>query len=217
MPHLTPPPPPFPNVIPHNLLARLRALPGGRRRLVAVAGAPASGKSLLSAALRDTLQQAGHRAEVVPMDGFHLDNTLLDARGLRARKGAPETFDAEGFIALIARLRSGAEVVYPVFDRARDLSIAGAGVVPTDCEFAIVEGNYLLFDESPWSALAAMWDFSLRLDTPEETLRARCIARWLAHGHTPAQARARAESNDLANARRIIAAALPADMTLADP
>lgn len=202
--------------IPRDLLSRLRALPGGRRHLVAVAGAPASGKSLLSAALRDTLQRAGHRAEVVPMDGFHLDNTVLDARGLRARKGAPETFDAEGFIALIARLRGGAEVVYPVFDRGRDLSIAGAGVVPTGCDFVIVEGNYLLFDAAPWSALAGMWDFSIWLDTPEATLRARCIARWLAHGHTPAQARARAEGNDLANARRIMAAPLPADMTLAD-
>jgi len=151
------------------------------------------------------------------MDGFHLDNAVLDARGLRARKGAPETFDAAGFIALIERLRSGAEVVYPLFDRARDLSIAGAGVVPTDCDFVIVEGNYLLFNEDPWSALARMWDVSAWLDTSEETVRERCIARWLAHGHTEPQARARAEGNDLANARRVLAARLPADVVLADP
>jgi len=185
--------------------------------MVAVAGAPASGKSELSAALRAALAEDGHRAEVVPMDGFHLDNAVLDARGLRARKGAPETFDAAGFIALIERLRSGAEVVYPLFDRARDLSIAGAGVVPTDCDFVIVEGNYLLFNEDPWSALARMWDVSAWLDTSEETVRERCIARWLAHGHTEPQARARAEGNDLANARRVLAARLPADVVLADP
>ena len=210
-------PNPAPNTIPRALMARLRALPAGRRRLVAVAGVPASGKSMLSDALRAALVQDGHQAAVVPMDGFHLDNTVLEARGLRARKGAPESFDAAGFIALIQRLQSGAEVVYPVFDRARDLAIAGAGVVPTDCDFVIVEGNYLLFDEEPWSALTAMWDLSVWLDTPEETARARCIARWLAHGHTPEQARIRAEGNDLANARRIMAARLPADMTLADP
>ncbi len=213
MSHPTPPL----NTVPRALMARLRALPGGRRRMVAVAGAPASGKSELSAALRAALAEDGRRAEVVPMDGFHLDNAVLDARGLRARKGAPETFDAPGFIALIERLRSGAEVVYPLFDRARDLSIAGAGVVPTDCDFVIVEGNYLLFNEDPWSALARMWDVSAWLDTSEETVRERCIARWLAHGHTEPQARARAEGNDLANARRVLAARLPADVVLADP
>ena len=75
--------------------------------------------------LQATLRRHGIAAEVVPMDGFHLDNALLDARGLRAKKGAPETFDVAGFIALIHRLKTEADVVYPLFDRARDLSVAG--------------------------------------------------------------------------------------------
>lgn len=104
--------------LPPDLVARLRNLPGDGRRLIAVAGAPASGKSVLGAALRDALRRDGVCAELVPMDGFHLDNRILDARCLRARKGAPETFDAAGFIALVQRLRSDAEVVYPLFDRA---------------------------------------------------------------------------------------------------
>ena len=203
--------------LPPELLSRLRNLNGKGRRLVAVAGAPASGKSVLGAALRDALCRDGLRAELVPMDGFHLDNRILDARGLRARKGAPETFDAAGFIALIQRLRTEAEVVYPVFDRARDLSVAGAGVIAPSCEMIIIEGNYLLFDADPWADLADLWDFSVWLETPEDTILQRCISRWLTHGHDPDAARARAQSNDLANARRIIAARLPADITLAAP
>lgn len=199
-----------------EVLDRLLALRGPERRLIAVAGAPASGKSVLGAALCDALRANGVRAELVPMDGFHLDNRLLDARGLRARKGAPETFDVAGFIALVQRLRTQAEVVYPLFDRSRDLSIAGAGIVPPDCEMVIIEGNYLLFDEEPWSDLAALWDFSIWLETAEETLRQRCVARWLAHGHDAEAARIRAEGNDLANARRIVAARLSADMVLSD-
>ena len=184
---------------------------------MAVAGAPASGKSVLGAALRDALCRDGLHAQLVPMDGFHLDNCILDARDLRARKGAPETFDVAGFIALIHRLRTEAEVVYPLFDRARDLSIAGAGVVAPACDMVIIEGNYLLFDEVPWSDLPDLWDFSIWLDTPEETILQRCISRWLKHGHDPDAARRRAEGNDLANARRIITARLPADLTLSAP
>ena len=206
-----------PDSVPPELLTRLHSLRGAGRKLIAVAGAPASGKSLLGAALRDALCHDGLRAELVPMDGFHLDNRILDARGLRARKGAPETFDVAGFIALAQRLRTEDEVVYPLFDRARDLSIAGAGVLVPSCEMVIIEGNYLLFDEHPWSGLASLWDFSIWLDTPEETILQRCVARWLAHGHDPEAARSRAERNDLANAHRIMAARLPADMTLSDP
>ncbi len=199
-----------------DLLARLLALRGTGRKLIAVAGAPASGKSFLGGALCDALCRDGLRAELVPMDGFHLDNRILDARGLRARKGAPETFDVAGFIALIQRFRSEREVVYPIFDRAHDLSIAGAGVVAPSCDMVIIEGNYLLFDEHPWAALAGLWDFSIWLDTPEETILQRCVARWLAHGYDPEAARIRAERNDLANAHRIIAARLPADVTLSE-
>jgi pantothenate kinase len=206
---------PFDGVSP-DLIARLFDLHGKGRKLIAVAGVPASGKSFLGAALRDALRREGLGSELVPMDGFHLDNRILDARGLLARKGAAETFDVAGFIALIHRLRTEQEVVYPLFDRARDVSIAGAGVLSPDCELVIIEGNYLLFDEKPWSDLASLWDFSIWLDTAEETILQRCIGRWLEHGHEPEAARKRAEGNDLANARRIIAARLPADMTIKD-
>ena len=199
-----------------ELLEFLCHMKGTKRKLVAVAGPPASGKSTFAWALCDSLNKVGVHAETVPMDGFHLDNRLLDTRGLRARKGAPETFDVQGFVTLIMRLKQGEEVVYPIFDRERDQAIAGAGMVAKSCEIAIVEGNYLLFDEPVWSSLASLWDFSIWIETPLQVVRDRCIARWCTHGHTPEDARARAETNDLENARRVINARLQATMTLAD-
>ncbi len=87
---------------------------------------------------------------------------------------------------------------------------AGAAAIGPECDVAIVEGNYLLFDESPWSALAPLWDISAWLEVPETVLRERSVRRWLDHDHTPESALARAEGNDLPNARRIALARLPA-------
>jgi pantothenate kinase len=199
-----------------ELLDQLRRLKDGKRKLIAVAGPPASGKSTLAETLCNSLNQEGVHAETVPMDGYHLDNRLLDARGLRARKGAPETFDVRGFVTLIERLKREDEVIYPVFDRERDLAIAGAGEVTRSCEFVIVEGNYLLFDEPVWSSLARLWDFSVWVETPLQVVLDRCIARWRAHGHSPEDAQLRSETNDLVNARRIMETRLRADMIIAD-
>jgi len=211
-----PPDADFPDIA-QQLAERIGTLPAsGGRTLIAIAGAPAGGKSSLAGTLVETLQETGLKAQVVPMDGFHLDNRVLEARGLLARKGAPETFDAEGFIALIHRIREGGEVVYPVFDRGRDIAIAGAGVIGSDCKIVIVEGNYLLFDEAPWRFLTRLWDLSVWIETPEQVLRDRCIARWLQHGHTPEQARLRAEGNDMKNAQRILAARQPADFLIGE-
>ncbi|WP_417817961.1 nucleoside triphosphate hydrolase [Tritonibacter scottomollicae] len=194
------------------VLARLD-LSGGGRRLVALSGAPGSGKSTLSEPLAAMLTERGVRSEVVPMDGFHLDNRLLEARGLMPRKGAPETFDLGGFKRLCHALRADDEVVYPLFDRSRDLAIAGAAHVGQDCSVAVIEGNYLLFDEPGWRDLADLWDVSIRLDVPLADLKARLVQRWLTHGLDQAAAEARARGNDLANAQRIASARLPADLT----
>jgi pantothenate kinase len=193
------------------IYARLETRP---RVIVALAGAPGSGKSTLAAELARRVRDQRFRAEVVPMDGFHLDNAVLDEMGMRARKGAPETFDAAGFIHLIRRLRTGEEVVAPLFDRARDLAIAGAQVVSADCRIVICEGNYLLFNEYPWSALVPLWDVSARLDVPMPELRARLIQRWLSLGLSRTTATRRATANDIPNAQRVIERALPADLVL---
>lgn len=187
---------------------------GTARVLVAIAGAPGSGKSTLAAELARRLRLLKCTTEVLPMDGFHLDNAVLDARGLRPRKGAPETFDADGFVHLIKRLRSGAEVIAPTFDRPRDISIAGAVVISADCDVVVVEGNYLLLDEDPWRQLAPLWDLTARLDVPLPELRARLIQRWLSANLSRAAATRRAESNDIPNAQRVIDHALPAQIIL---
>lgn len=186
----------------------------GARFLLALAGPPATGKSTVAEAVVARLLSEGRRAALVPMDGFHLDNRILEARGLLSRKGAPETFDAEGFLTLIQRLKAGVDVVVPVFDRSRDIAIAGASVVPADIEIVVAEGNYLMFDEAPWRGLAEFWDLAVFLDASEDVLRDRLVARWRVYGLDPAAALTRAEANDLPNARRILDRRLPGALTL---
>lgn len=187
------------------------------RLLIAIAGAPGSGKTTLATELARRLNQQKVGTIVVPMDGFHLDNAILEDRGLLLRKGAPETFDGDGFFHLINRLKNNVEVIAPAFDRTRDLSVAGAVVIPANCPVVIVEGNYLMFEEPPWINLAPLWDLTVWLETPMPKLRSRLIQRWLSLNHSRAAATRRAESNDIPNAERIIAKVLPCDLILTDP
>jgi len=176
-----------------------RSLAGTEKRLiVAIAGAPASGKSSLAQTLVDALRP--EIAIVVPMDGFHLDNTLLDTAGLRAFKGAPETFDASGLESLLYRIKQDSETVHiPLFDRAADLSRAAAASVEPRHRIIVVEGNYLLLNQTGWRSLKDCFDLTVLLDVSWETLKARSVARWLSFDHTPEEALARAEQNDLPN------------------
>lgn len=199
-----------------NVLAEriqpLRAGPG--RVLVAIAGPPASGKTTLASELARRLNAQKCETAVVPQDGFHLDNQVLEARGGLARKGAPFTFDGAGLVHLVRRLKERVDVAVPEFDRARDIAIAGAKIVPASADVVIIEGNYLLYDDAPWFNLAPMWTLSVRLDVPMPELRARLIQRWLGHGLSSAAATRRATSNDLPNAQSVLDKALPATITI---
>ncbi|MCG3266546.1 sugar transporter [Yoonia sp. I 8.24] len=197
------------NTLADHLLQR-----GDARQIVAITGAPACGKSTLAAELARRLTAQRRSADVVEMDGFHLDNAVLADMGLGLRKGAPETFDSDGFIRLIRALKSGRDVYAPRFDRTRDLSIAGAIKIPADTQFIIVEGNYLMFDEDPWRELPPLWNVTARLEVAMPELRARLIHRWLSLNHTRMVATRRAEGNDIPNAQRVIDHALPCDFTL---
>lgn len=186
----------------------------GPRRLVAIAGPPGAGKSTIAHDLCTALRAAGHGAAVVPMDGFHLDNALLAERGLLSRKGAPETFDAAGFVHLAGRIAAGETVVYPVFDRARDLSIAGAAELSGDVAFVLFEGNYLLCGVTPWDRLLPLWSLRILLDPGWETISDRLLQRWLDLGHAREDALRRRDENDLPNARFVLRHSLGADLTL---
>ena len=180
-----------------ELAARIAQVPRVRhRRIIAIAGPPASGKSTIAEQLAERIPNAC----VVPMDGFHLDNETLDRMGQRHRKGAAHTFDAGGFVALVRSMQKEGPVLYPLFDRTRDCVVPNASSIPADCDTVIVEGNYLLLTDAPWDALTLEWDFSVYLDVPMEVLRARLIQRWLDHGLNRQDAVNRAESNDLINA-----------------
>ena len=197
----------------------LQNAPEGQRYLVAIAGPPASGKSTLAEQLAQYInqQQSQNSSVVVPMDGFHLDNAELDQLGLRARKGAPETFAAADFVQLIRTLRtSGHAVPVPLFDRTQDAVIPAAQTIEPEQKILLVEGNYLLLEQEPWAQLQPLFDYSVFINPGIDILEQRLIQRWLDHGYDQAGAEQRALSNDIPNARFVLAHSTKADLVLAD-
>jgi pantothenate kinase len=187
------------------------------RTVVAIAGAPGSGKTTLAERLVCRLNDGAEGcAALLPMDGYHYDDRVLIERGLRARKGAPETFDVLGLLHMLGRLRRNEEneIAIPVFDRDLEISRAGARLIPRAVRILIVEGNYLLLNQHPWSLLRAMFDITLAVDVPEDVLRQRLIERWRGYRLTSPEIEAKVEGNDLPNGRYVIANSAPADFVL---
>ncbi|MBU0739589.1 MAG: nucleoside/nucleotide kinase family protein [Alphaproteobacteria bacterium] len=185
----------------------------GVRLLVGVAGPPGAGKSTLADRLHQTLTERGHRSAVLPMDGFHLDNAILEERGDIARKGAPHTFDIRGLGDILRAVKAGGEVFTPVFDRDRELAIAAARCIVADDLIVIAEGNYLLLQQGRWASLADLFDLTVMVAPPISELERRLVARWTHYGLTPAQIEAKVEGNDLPNGRLVIERSAAADFT----
>lgn len=189
-------------------------IPEGERRVLAIAGAPGSGKSTLAESLVETLDPG--LAAILPMDGYHYDDRVLEARGQRPVKGAPQTFDVGGFRVMLARLRANdeAEVAVPVFDRDLEVARAAARIIPASIRLIVAEGNYLLLDRAPWTELLPLYDRTAYLDVPIEELERRLTARWEGYAMSPEEITAKLEGNDLPNARTVVAERRSADWVI---
>ncbi|WP_455835677.1 nucleoside/nucleotide kinase family protein [Pseudarthrobacter siccitolerans] len=189
---------------------RARMVPG-RRTILGIAGAPGSGKSTFAAWIRQQFEPG--RAVVVPMDGFHLGNAIIDGTPLRQRKGAIDTFDAAGYLSLLRRLvRRDEPVVYaPEFRRAIDEPVAASIAIPADVPLVITEGNYLLVDQEPWKEVRAQLDEVWFVDTPQALRLSRLVERHMSFGMDRAAAVAWANGPDEANAVLIQATRPAAD------
>ena len=164
-------------VVPARYVVRVRALlEGGQRKLLGLVGPPGSGKSTLALALHNAFPEL---SQVVPMDGFHLANVELRRLGRSGRKGAPDTFDSAGYVAMLRRLRSQGldEIVYvPEFQREIEEPVAAAIAVLPRTQLVITEGNYLLLDDGHWSDVAALLDDVWYVDI-DDALRTERLTR----------------------------------------
>lgn len=207
--------PPELSARPAELVARARELAGlGGRRILGITGPPACGKSTLAARLADAL--AGD-ATLVAMDGFHLANRELERLGRRDRKGAYDTFDARGYIALLRRLRDPDEqdLIYaPEFRREIEEPIACAVPVAADAPLIITEGNYLLSQEGRWGPVAELLDEVWYLEPSEHERIRRLVARHLAFGKSADEAREWALGSDQRNAELIAKSRDLADLVI---
>ena len=190
--------------VPARHLARVTALLEGEgRKLLGLVGPPGAGKSTLAVRLQRAFADV---AQVVPMDGFHLANAELHRLGRSQRKGAPDTFDADGFVALLRRLRSQRddEIVYaPAFHRGIEEAVAGAIPILPQTRLVITEGNYLLLDDGPWAGVAALLDEVWYVEVNDQLRNRRLAQRHEAFGRSREEALAWVAQTDAPNARLI--------------
>jgi pantothenate kinase len=199
-----------------ELVARARATARGGRAIVGIVGPPGGGKSSLARHLAAAL---GDAAALVPMDGFHLAQAELVRLGRRDRMGAPDTFDAAGYVALLARLRADAgDVVYaPEFRREIEEPIAGAIAVPASVRLVVTEGNYLLLADGGWQGVRPLLDEAWYVEMDDDTRIGWLIQRHIAYGKSPEAAREWVLRSDQVNARIVAASRHLADLVVCLP
>ena len=173
------------------------------RFILGIVGKPGVGKSTFTDFLREHLSQ--DLLAILPMDGFHMSNEELIELGRRDRKGAPDTFDVASFTQTLAAIKesNGADIKFPIFKREIEASIPDAGLIPAQAKLVIVEGNYLLHDQSGWEQVVSFLDEAWYLHVHDELRMQRLIARHIAFGKSPEDAKDWSEGTDEANARVI--------------
>jgi pantothenate kinase len=199
-----------------GLVRRARRLVApGTRSLLGIAGPPGCGKSTLAEAI---VAEFEGLAILVPMDGFHLSNSQLRRLGRRQRKGAPDTFDANGYVSLLRRLAANEEdtVFAPEFRREQEEAIAGAIAIPRSTPLVVTEGNYILMDEPPWAAVRGLLSEAWYLDLDPATRVDRLIRRHVYFGKTQEEARGWVHNSDEVNAGRVVATRHHADVVVTD-
>jgi pantothenate kinase len=189
-----------------HMEVHLRDIPVGDRHILAIAGAPASGKSTIATKLERRLNALEPGcAALLPMDGYHYDDEVLGPRGWQSRKGAPHTFDVGGYASALRRLKANHEpnVAVPRFDRDIEIARAGAIIIEQSVRLIVTEGNWLLLDDEPWPMLRPHFDHTALVKTDWETLERRNRQRWVNYDMDEEFIRQKLEGNDLPNARLV--------------
>jgi pantothenate kinase len=198
----------------HQLLEAVDRTPG--RYLLGIVGPPGAGKSTVAAAIEDSAnaRRGSEFAAVAPLDGFHLPNEQLDELGLRKVKGAPETFDVDGFARLLERVRHELDstILWPGFNRATEATVPGAIAITVKTRLVVCEGNYLLLDRPRWAEVRPLLDETWYVDAPRFLLRERLLERARAAGRTEEEAVWHVDENDLRNAELVEATKSAADL-----
>lgn len=214
----------MPDVVDRNgLLERLEQQvlsgPKDARLIVAIAGAPASGKSAVSEWLLEELNNAHPGiAAILPMDGYHYDDDVLTANGWLHQKGAPHTFDVGGLVSILGRLRENLETEIAVsrFDRDIEIARAGAVLIKREARLIVVEGNYLLLNSEPWKQLLPLFDWKVLVSVEEHVLEQRLRDRWASYNLDEADIHRKVFENDLPNGRRVINQSIEPDLLVSN-